>query len=473
MEFKQGKTIGRYRLVSRIGTGGFGQVWLVKRMLDGDMFALKACITDTRVSAITTAKIVERFQYESDVLRLLSGKTDSVPRFIESGACRGVTYYVMENLVGLMEGGYCGLPAYDLASRSEEKIQQFVLQLLDSVGDLHRIGWVHGDLKPSNLMQRGDNPRPVLVDFGSAHLAESESFTGKDVSISVLPDGRRIHSYTPGYADPAEDRHTVHGDIYAIGQIIRDLFQDDVPLVWGAIINKCLSRNKVFRYASVGDIKRDVENLDRARFREYRRLRISEIREEFRIQEQSRSYRAQTATWDELISKRQAESVRQSNEWIIDFRSAKRFNGQPVSCRISEPLCLPANTVLTLTGPGILTASISGCRGSILVLCNDMVLHNTFFADRQADSCVYVLTGGTYLNFPHITSLQKCYSFSHRVFRSMSAYTELQFGGARTIADLRRKRVSDARKLTLKDDWKKKLIGYMTGDGFVYYEGNG
>jgi len=473
-ELEPGVRIGNYTLVSRIGEGGFGLVWLARDVKMGIMVAIKIFDRKPGMSTDQAKRQQERIRYEGDVVRRLSKASASVPRFHESGVFHGAPYFVMENLVGLMGVGYRGLPAFDSNTRDESEIRAFVINLLNAVDSIHQIGWAHCDIKPSNLMQRGDDPAPVLVDFGSAHLIETESRIPSERSISILPDGKRVLPFTPGYADPSEDMHTVHGDIYAIGQVIRDLFQDDVPLVWAAIINKCLSRNRAYRYASVASIREDVENIKRMRFREYRRLRIAEIGVELDAQRESARYPQHSTTWDELLKgcKKSRGSV---NEWAIDFRTHDLFGGKPVDCQVKGMLVLPPRTILTLTGPGVLHCDITGPSSSAVVLCNDIVLHNGARQGTRGDRSAYIQTGGTYLNFTNKSTMSAGVKadVERRVFRSMSAYTELGFCSCENLSDVRKAAVARARQISLPANWKRKLVNYMKGAGFVYYEGRG
>ncbi|MEM6258013.1 MAG: protein kinase [Planctomycetota bacterium] len=118
---------------------------------------------------------------------------------------------------------------------SRSKRRDLLLRVVETLSDLHRVGLVHGDLKPSHIIVRDDNT-PVLIDFGLAQY-------WRDIDEGVQLD-HRIGG-TQGYAAPellkgeggrAEDRPHPRQDVYALGKVAQELCGSDVRL-W-----RCLKR---------------------------------------------------------------------------------------------------------------------------------------------------------------------------------------------------------------------------------------
>lgn len=81
----------------------------------------------------------------------------------------------------------------------------------------------------------------------------------------VLYDGRRYYPHTPGFADPLAERHTVHADIYSIGQTLREMFDDEIPTDWSHLINKCTCRRYDRRFQRVEEIADEICSLKERR----------------------------------------------------------------------------------------------------------------------------------------------------------------------------------------------------------------
>ena len=258
---------GGYGKVYRAAAiGGGRKTYAVKFMLSRNDGSLPR----SKMKAALEGNI-KRFENEIEHLRLMNKAAADVeaaeddfifpfPRYYGRGMSRGLPFYVMEWLD----------PINYLEIDTDVERVAFVRALCDAVRLLHRNGFVHYDIKPSNIMRRPRSGTPlnweyVLSDFGSIHKIEAsveERCLNAPNSVSCLPNGERyVVPNTPGYADPLEDLHTINGDIYAVGQVIRDLFAADVPPHWSPIIFRCISRNRDYRYSNMLQIKEDVRKM--------------------------------------------------------------------------------------------------------------------------------------------------------------------------------------------------------------------
>lgn len=255
------KGIGRITLENLVGNqGAFSEVWKGVRKTDyGEHpVAVKFLSLSNYGNEELFKKDKARFKREVETLQYFcSLRKPSFPSFCKCGTHKGLPYYVMEWLEPV------NLESLD----ADDKRFKYIDDVCSGLKIIHDAGYVHYDIKPANIMVRSDVDggwsEYVLVDFGSAHKVETvESPQSRhDRTVSMLSNGKRVYPCTPGYADPLEDRHTVNADIYALGQVIRDTFLEEVPPAWSRIIDRCTSRNRAYRYQNVDSILADLGNL--------------------------------------------------------------------------------------------------------------------------------------------------------------------------------------------------------------------
>ncbi|MQA29938.1 MAG: protein kinase [Luteitalea sp.] len=141
----EGLAAGSYRLVTRLGSGGMGEVWLGRHRLLARPAAVKLIRHDVQPGAAREA-LVRRFQREAQVTAdLRSPHTVQLYDFGVNDS--GSFYYVME----LLEG----LDLHDIVTRfgpqPAERVIMLLRQACRSLGEAHEHGLVHRDIKPANL----------------------------------------------------------------------------------------------------------------------------------------------------------------------------------------------------------------------------------------------------------------------------------------------------------------------------------
>ena len=137
--------VGSYRLVSQLGSGGMGEVWLGKHRLLLRPAAVKLIRYDTGAGA-AREQLVRRFQREAQVTAGL--RSPHTVQLYDFGVNEtGSFYYVMELLEGLdlqrLVAGFGPQPA--------ERVMLFLRQACRSLAEAHEHGLVHRDIKPANL----------------------------------------------------------------------------------------------------------------------------------------------------------------------------------------------------------------------------------------------------------------------------------------------------------------------------------
>src|SRR6266704_6090300 len=212
-----GQALGVYTLVSQIGHGGMGTVWLAER-------------NDGRFERRVAVKILnfalmgkggeERFKREGRMLGRLTHP--HIAELIDAGvSLAGQPFLVLEYVEGDHIDRYCDQSRLDVRARV-----RLFLDALRAVAQAHANLIVHRDLKPSNILVRTDG-QAKLLDFGIAKLLEGDGQTGE--SPLTLEGGKAM---TPEYAAPEQlkgEAVTAATDVYASGVLLYVLLTGQHP----------------------------------------------------------------------------------------------------------------------------------------------------------------------------------------------------------------------------------------------------
>ena len=203
-----GQAIGAYTLVSLIGQGGMGTVWLARRS-DG-RFQREAAVKLLNASLVGRAG-EERFRREGSILARLAHP--HIARLVDAGVSPGgQPYLVLERVEGEAIDLYCDGKNLDVRARL-----LLFLDVLGAVAHAHANLIVHRDIKPSNVLV-GKDGEVKLLDFGIAKLLEGD---GSGESTELTREGGRV--LTPEYAAPEQitgGTITTATDVYALGILL-------------------------------------------------------------------------------------------------------------------------------------------------------------------------------------------------------------------------------------------------------------
>jgi serine/threonine protein kinase len=213
-----GQELGVYTLISQIGHGGMGSVWLAKRN-DG-RFERQVAVKFLNISLLGTGG-EERFRREGNILGRLAHP--HIAELIDAGVTTtGQPYLVLENVDGHHVDRYCDDHKLGLTSRV-----RLFLDVLAAVAHAHANLIVHRDIKPSNVLV-GNDGSVKLLDFGVAKLLEDE---GRPGAPTLTVDGGR--ALTPEYAAPEQlkgEPVTTATDVYALGVLLYELLTGQHPV---------------------------------------------------------------------------------------------------------------------------------------------------------------------------------------------------------------------------------------------------
>jgi serine/threonine protein kinase/tetratricopeptide (TPR) repeat protein len=212
------QSVGPYTLVSLMGQGGMGTVWLAERS-DG-RFERKVAVKFLSI-AIHSRVSEERFRREGSILARLAHP--HIAELIDAGvSTEGRPYLVLERVDGEHIDRYCDSRRLDIESR----IRLF-LDVLAAVEHAHANLIVHRDLKPSNVLVTTDG-RVKLLDFGIAKLLVDDERQG---SATLLTREGGV-ALTPHYAAPEQVTNepvTTATDVYALGVLLYVLLTGQHP----------------------------------------------------------------------------------------------------------------------------------------------------------------------------------------------------------------------------------------------------
>ncbi len=209
-----GQKIGPYRLVSELGLGGMGAVYLAER--DDDRFNQRVAIKLLK-REFNVDRLRRSFKREIAILAKLSHP--NIATIYDTGTTDdGIPYIVMEYIEGLPIDRFCDDRNLDLI----ERLKLFN-KTCEAVGYAHQHLIVHRDIKPSNILVTADGV-PKLLDFGISKPLDTEDSIGFGTTI--------IGAMTPEYASPEQidgGRITTATDIYSLGIVLFKLLTGTYP----------------------------------------------------------------------------------------------------------------------------------------------------------------------------------------------------------------------------------------------------
>jgi serine/threonine protein kinase/tetratricopeptide (TPR) repeat protein len=215
-----GQRIGRYKLLERIGEGGFGEVYMAEQM---EPVQRKVAFKIIK-AGMDSRQIIARFEAEQQALALMDHP--NIAKVFDAGTAEtGRPYFVMELVRGISITSYCDQKRLSTADRLK-----LFIEVCHAVQHAHQKGIIHRDIKPSNVLVTLHDGKavPKVIDFGISKalgqkLTDKTIFTGFAQLIG-----------TPAYMSPEQaelsglDMDT-RSDIYSLGVLLYELLTGVTP----------------------------------------------------------------------------------------------------------------------------------------------------------------------------------------------------------------------------------------------------
>lgn len=207
-ELRPGDTLGDCRIISLLGVGGMGEVYLADDTALGRQVALKLIQRGT-----AGANLLAHFRHER---RVLAGLNHANIARLYGGAVTppGRAYLVMEYVDGERLDVYCNRRRLPITARLE-----LFRKICGAVAYAHQNLVIHRDLKPANIRVTPEG-EPKLLDFGIAKLLESDATGSGEQTVT------QFGSMTPGYASPEQLSGAAVNtatDVYSLGVVLYEL----------------------------------------------------------------------------------------------------------------------------------------------------------------------------------------------------------------------------------------------------------
>jgi serine/threonine protein kinase len=249
--------LGRYKLVSLIGAGGMGQVYLARDMQLGRTVAVK--ILSTEIAQDPTR--MRRFILEAKTASALNHP--NIVTIYEVGET-GETHCIVTEFID----GETLRQRIERASLKVNEAIEIILQMAAALSAAHEAGIVHRDIKPENVMVRRDGYVKVL-DFGLAKLTE-----GSTPIPSLTSDASTFLQTEPGlvmgtvnYMSPEQARGTnvdARTDIWSTGCVLYEILTGQRPFAGATpsdVIASVLKSDPAPLAQYVRDVPADLERI--------------------------------------------------------------------------------------------------------------------------------------------------------------------------------------------------------------------
>ena len=204
-----GTIIGRFKLLEKLGEGGFGAVWAAEQR---EPVKRRVALKIIKLG-MDTQQVVARFEAERQALALMDHP--HIAKVFDAGATEsGRPYFVMELVRGIPITKFCEQEKLG----TQERLELFI-QVCHAIQHAHQKGIIHRDIKPSNILvtlpESDKSGVPKIIDFGIAKATQQE-LTDKTIFTQI-----QQFIGTPAYMSPEQAEMSgldidTRSDIYSL-----------------------------------------------------------------------------------------------------------------------------------------------------------------------------------------------------------------------------------------------------------------
>jgi eukaryotic-like serine/threonine-protein kinase len=215
-----GQMIGPFKLLEKIGEGGFGSVWAAEQR---EPVKRRVALKIIKLG-MDTKQVIARFEAERQALAMMDHP--NIAKVFDAGSTEtGRPYFVMELVKGMPILEYCDREKLDTKGRLD-----LFTKVCHAIQHAHQKGIIHRDIKPGNVLVTLHDgvPVPKVIDFGiakatNAELTEKTIYTQHHQMIG-----------TPAYMSPEQAEMSgldidTRSDIYSLGVLLYELLTGTTP----------------------------------------------------------------------------------------------------------------------------------------------------------------------------------------------------------------------------------------------------
>jgi serine/threonine protein kinase len=271
-----GRCISNYRVISKLGVGGMGEVYLAEDIRLGRRVALKVLPRELAGDPARKARLIHEARAASSL------NHPNIVTLYDIGSEGGIDFLVMEYVAGK--------PLSELIPRQGLPVKEALrcaVQIADALATAHAAGIVHRDLKPSNMMVTAEGPVKVL-DFGLAKFTEAPT---EETLTRLTTEGALLGTVAYMSPEQAEGKPVnARSDIFSFGTLLYEMVTGRRPFERGSklstltailseepkpvreltprvppeleqIIARCLRKDPARRFQHIDDVRVALEEL--------------------------------------------------------------------------------------------------------------------------------------------------------------------------------------------------------------------
>ncbi|MBI2926750.1 MAG: protein kinase [Verrucomicrobia bacterium] len=213
--------IGNFKLLQKIGEGGFGTVWMAEQL---EPVRRRVALKIIK-PGMDTKEVIVRFEQERQALALMDHP--NIAKVLDAGVTPlGRPFFVMELVRGIRITDFCDQNHLPTAQRLD-----LFVAVCHAIQHAHQKGIIHRDIKPSNILVTLHDgvPVPKVIDFGVAKAIQSQRLT----DLTFFTRFEQMIG-TPLYMSPEQAEMSgldidTRSDIYSLGVLLYELLTGQTP----------------------------------------------------------------------------------------------------------------------------------------------------------------------------------------------------------------------------------------------------
>lgn len=210
---------GRYRLIDERGSGSFGEVYIARDLQTNYLYAAKIMYPDHTFDD----ELLERFKREAYILQSLNDQ--HIVRIVDYGNDDNLYFIIMHHIDGQNLKYYIT----NYGPIEPLKAVHYVLQAAQGLDAAHKIGVVHRDIKPQNILINNKGVVKI-VDFGLSRSKESPTITSSDKFMGTA-------YYTAPEQVMSSHSADIRSDLYSLGVVLFEALSGYPPYTGGTVVD--------------------------------------------------------------------------------------------------------------------------------------------------------------------------------------------------------------------------------------------